>query len=383
MNYLKKLQELSRGIETQKPYKGYFYKVSDIITILVVGLLCNLCSAHEIYQWACSKTVSTLLSEHFGINKIPCYAQFMNILGNIKADSLDKIFMEWCKFLVENQIKDKTIAIDGKTICATANMQNFENPLHIVSAYISEYGLTIGQVAVSDKSNEIPATQQLIKMINVQGALVVADALNCQKETAKVIIENGGDYLLAVKENQKDIYRDIKLLFETESDKFETFNKSEKSHGRIETRTAWVCQDIEWYANRNKWCGLSCFGAVQRICETNGKTSSEIRYYISSRKLSAKELLTYSRNEWGIESMHWVLDVVFKEDKTTLMEKDAQRTLNTLRKTALNIVRLYKTAFAPKSSLVGIMRNNLFEPESIPTFLHRLSKCKSLEVTGN
>lgn len=243
----------------------------------------------------------------------------------------------------------------------------------LVSAYLSELGLTIGQVAVESKSNEIPATQALIKMINVQDAIVVADALNCQRETAKVVIDGGGDYLLAVKENQKDLYRDVELFFQTESNTLETFKKSEKGHGRIETRTAWVCHDIEWYENRKKWLQLSCFGAVERICETKGKTSREIRYYISSRKLSAKEILTYSRNEWGIESMHWVLDVIFNEDRTTLMEKDAQRTLNTLRKTALNLVRMYKTAFAPKSSLVGIMRKNLFEPENISVFLKNLS----------
>lgn len=378
MNYLIKLQEMAREIETIEKYNGYYYKVSDVITILVVGLLCNLRSAHEIYQWSRSKTVCGVLGEHFGIIKLPCYAQFMNILGNIKADSLDKIFMQWCKMIIEGQMKGKTIAIDGKTICTTASMQSFDSPLHIVSAYVSEYGLTIGQVAVSSKSNEIPATQALIKMIEVQGALVVADALNCQRTTAKAVIDGGGDYLLAVKENQKDLYRDIKLLFQTESGTFESFKKSEKGHGRIETRTAWVSHDVEWYENRKRWSHLSCFGAVERVSQTKGKTSREIRYYISNRKLTAKDLLTYSRNEWGIESMHWILDVIFNEDRTTLMETDAQRTLNTLRKTALNVIRMYKTAFAPKSSLVSIMRNNLFEPENIPFFLKQLGTINPL-----
>lgn len=131
INYLTKLQEMASEIETKKAYDGYYYKVSDIITILAVGLLCNLRSAHEIYQWSCVKPVGTLLLEYFGIEKLPCYAQLMNILGNIKADSLDKVFMEWCEFLVQNQIKDKTIAIDGKTICTTANMKSFDSPLHI------------------------------------------------------------------------------------------------------------------------------------------------------------------------------------------------------------------------------------------------------------
>ena len=244
MKYLKRLQEMASEIETKEAYEGYYYKVSDIVTILVIGLLCALQSAHEIYQWSCSEIVRNILAKDFGIERMPCYAQFMNILGNIKADSLDGIFINWCKTLAENQIKDKTIAIDGKTIRATKNIKAFESPLHIVSAYIAEYGLTIGQAAVDGKTNEIPATRALIKMIQVQDALVVADALNCQKKTAQAVIDGGGDYLLAAKENQKDLYDDVKLFFETESASMERFEKSEKSHGRLETRTAWVSHDV-------------------------------------------------------------------------------------------------------------------------------------------
>lgn len=380
MNYLRKLQEMSMEIETKEPYTGYYYSVADVITILVIGLLSNLQTPHEIHQWACSEPVRLMLREDFGMEKVSCYAQFMNILGNIKADSLDRIFISWCKMLVENQLKDKTIAIDGKTIRSTGNMNVYDHPLHIVSAYVSEYGLTLGQVAVDSKSNEIPATQTLIKMLNIEGAMVVADALNCQKKTARAIVDGGGDYLLAVKENQKDLYNDERLLFETESVDMEWFQTKEKSHGRIEIRTAWVTQDIAWYANRNLWANLSCFGAVRRQCEIKGKTSDETRYYISNRPLCAEELIKYSRNEWGVESMHWLLDVIYDEDRTLLMEKDAQRTLNTLRKTALNLIRMYKTAFAPKSSLVGIMRNNLFNPSFIPAFLLRLSDISSFPL---
>jgi predicted transposase YbfD/YdcC len=372
MDYLKQLQDMASEIETREPYKGYFYKVSDIVTILAVGLLCNLQTAHEIYQWSCAEGARKILAEYFMIEKFPCYAQFMNILGNVKADSLDSIFMNWCKMLVQNQLKDKTIAIDGKTVCATGNMKAYDNPLHIVSAYVAEYGLTIGQVAADAKSNEIPAAQALIKMLNIKDALVVADALNCQKKTSQAIIDGGGDYLLAAKGNQKDLYSDIRLLFESERDGMERFQKSEKSHGRLETRTAWVTRDVNWYENRKEWTDLSCFGMVRRACGTEGRASDDTRYYISSRKLSAEELLQYSRGEWGVESMHWMLDVIYSEDRTLLMNKDAQRTLNTLRKTALNLVRIFKTALSPKSSMVGIMRNNLFNPHAIPLFFERL-----------
>jgi predicted transposase YbfD/YdcC len=378
MNYIKKLNEMAKDIETKEAYSGYYYKVSDVVTILVIGLLCSLKNAHEIYQWSCSKTVKPMLLEFFGIERLPCYAQFMNILSNVRADSLDRIFMDWCKILVENRLQDKTIAIDGKTVRATGNMKAFESPLHIVSAHVSELGMTIGQVTVNDKSNEIPATQALIALLNVKGTLVVADALNCQKKTAQAIIDGGGDYLLAAKENHKDLFHDIKLLFDTEKTEMQRFQRVEKSHGRQEIRTAIITHDVDWYEDKKSWPNLSCFGAVRRICEVNGKRSDEVRYYISSKKLTAEKLSQYSRNEWGVESMHWMLDVIFNEDRTTLMEKDAQRTLNTLRKTALNLIRIYRDAYAPKSSLVAIMRNNLFDPCGIPQFFESLSVISGL-----
>ncbi len=166
---------------------------------------------------------------------------------------------------------------------STDAMDAFGNPLHIVSAQIAEFGLTIGQVAVENKSNEIPAVQALIKMLCIEGALVVADALNCQKKTAQAIIEGHEDYLLAVKGNQPNLHSDIKLFFETESGELEKFVASEKGHGRFETRTAWVAHDTGWYENGDKWPNLACFGAVRRVCVQKGKTSTETRYYISSR----------------------------------------------------------------------------------------------------
>ncbi len=165
MNYLEKLREMARAVKTREAYAGYFYKAADIVTILAVGLLCALKSAHEIYQWSCSDAARKVFSEYFGIEKMPCYAQFMNILGNVKADSLDQIFIKRCKMLAENRLKDKTIAIDGKTVRAAGNMNAYESPLHIVSAYI----------AADDKSSGIPAVQELIKTLSIEGALVAAD----------------------------------------------------------------------------------------------------------------------------------------------------------------------------------------------------------------
>lgn len=374
MDYLKGLKELAEEVEPETEYRGYWYKLSDVITILEIGLLCSLRSAHEIWQWSNSKWVGEMLREEFGIRKIPCYAQFMNILGNVKAESLNRSFMKWCEMLVEGGVVGKTIAIDGKAVCSTGNMQSYKSPLHIVSAYITELGITIGQLATEDKSNEIPTVQALIELLDITGSVVVADALNCQRETAKRVVEGGGAYLLAVKENQADLHEDVRLFFETEAETCEKYETVEKGHGRIETRTAWVCDDVSWYENKERWMGLRCFGAVRRVSYEKEKTSEETRYYICSKALSAQEMLMYSRNEWGVESMHWMLDVVFDEDRTLLMSANAQRVLNILRKTALNLVKTFKTLTASKKSLVGIMRDNLFDPHNIPAFFLALAK---------
>lgn len=368
MDYLKKLQEMAAEVESEKAYKGYWYKISDIVTILAIGLLSGLQNAHEIWQWANSRRVAELFHTYFEIKRMPCYAQFMNILGNINVESLNHSFMKWCKLLLEDNIAGKTVAIDGKTICSTVNMQAYTSPLHIVSAYISEMGITIGQLATEDKSNEIPTVQALIKLLDIKGAIVVADALNCQRATATAIVDGGGDYLLAVKENQPDLFYDVKLFFEGENMSLEKYEKTESGHGRLETRTAWITHDVSWYENKARWAGLSCFGAVRRICYEKEKRSDETRYFISNKPLSPEALLAHSRNEWGVESMHWLLDVHFNEDRTLLMSANAQRALNILRKTAINLVKSYKSITASKKSLIGIMRDNLFDVDNIPSF---------------
>ncbi len=316
----------------------------------------------DIHFWASSKTVSKMLSIVFGIRKIPCYSHFTNLVGIINGDELNKIFMEFFSKLVGNVV-GKTIAIDGKTVCSTANMGKFESPLHIASAFVAENGITIGQLAVEAKSNEIPAVQELIRLLDITGATVVADALNCQKKTAKAILKAGADYVLSVKKNQRNLYEDISEFvefkrtdeIEKQESPMEKITKTEKGHGRTEKRTAYITHDVEWLESRDKWAGLQTLGAVV--------TASETRYYISSRKLSAEQLIEITRNEWTVESMHWQLDVIFNEDRTTLHEKNAQVTLNILRKTALNVLKTYCNNFEPKSRMVDVMRKCLHDSD--------------------
>ena len=355
-------------------YQGYYYRLSSTIEILIMGLMCRMTTLADIHEWAISKNVQPMLAESFGISKIPCYSHFTNLVGMIDARELNKIFMEFfCKLIGE--VAGKTIAIDGKTICSTANMKNFKNPLHVASAFVVENGITIGQLAADSKSNEIPAVRELIRLLNVEGATIVMDALNCQTKTAKEILEAKADYVLSVKKNQRNLHDDIAEMFEfkqtdpceSKLSPIEKIVKTEKSHGRIETRTASVVHDIAWLNERCNFPQIRTIGSIT--------TKAETRYYISSKVLSATELLTITRQEWAVESMHWQLDVIFGEDVTTLHEANSQLLLNILRKAVLNVLKVYRNNYEPKSSMSSITRKCLHDTDMLLDVLEKFSNC--------
>jgi predicted transposase YbfD/YdcC len=335
----------------------------------ICGLLCGLRDMKAICQYCQSEPAKQMFAEQFGITKIPSYVQFTRIIGIIKIESLNAIFRKWSESITRQNMTEKTIAIDGKTIKSTGAMRTYKNPLHIVSAYVTELGITIGQTAVQSKTNEIPAAQELIQQINICGTIVTADALNCQKETAKLIIEGKGDYVLAVKGNHKDLYEDIRDMFEfVTTDPCEAREKNydyaysiEKNRNRIEKREGFIISDLEWLESRKEWKSLACIGMVKSTRTVKEESSIETRFYISSKKLTPEQLITYTRNEWGVESMHWLLDVHFEEDKTKAFDENTQKNLNVFRKIVLNLLRIYKTVTSSKQPYSGIMRGCLFD----------------------
>ena len=353
------IEEMKKATK-QVEYQGYSYKLSNIIEVLILGLMCRMQTLKDIHYWADSKAVRPMLAEHFGIIKIPCYSHFVALVGMVDATELNKIFMSFFAKLVESVV-GKTIAIDGKTICSTVNMVHYESALHIESAFVVENGITIGQLATDSKSNEIPAVRELIRLLDVKGATIVMDALNCQADTAREILVKEADYVLSVKKNQQNLYEDIaEMLTFKQSDicekktaPLDSITKTEKGHGRIETRTAIATHEVEWLQERCKIEGIKTIGAII--------TKTETRYYISSRKLTATQLMTLTRQEWAVESMHWQLDVIFGEDVTTLHERNTQIALNILRKTVLNVIKLYRNKYELKLNMTDIMRKCLHD----------------------
>jgi predicted transposase YbfD/YdcC len=364
-------------VETKQEYDGYWYSVKNVIVMSILGSLCGLRNMIMIVEWAKSARVTQFLQEKMKIPRVPGYTQFTNIMGIIKSESLNEAFVKWIGSVAE--ISGKTIAIDGKTIRSTEKISVYEKPIHIVSAYISELRMTIAQKAAESKGNEPEAFRELLEMLELSGALVVADALNCKAKTCEKIIEGGADYLLCIKRNNAKLCEEIKSYIHDDDnrDRIEKFKTVEKNGNRIEHRTAYVNYDIGKLKNAEKWAKLTCIGAIHRQFEINGKRSDEWHYYISSRKLNAQDFLRHVRLEWGVESMHWLLDVHFDEDRTRAFNDNTQKNLNIIRKIALNLIADFKRDTESKKPVSGVMRSCLFDVDFLEDFLNSLAYCLS------
>ncbi len=360
-------------IQLLQEYDPYFCSVKEAIALVIIGTFCGFKNLKQIHQWASHEKISNLLQETFGIKRIPCYFWLTRLLKIIDSDSMNQCFVHWVSSLLPENMEGQTISFDGKTIRSTNKMECFEQPLQIVSAQIAELGLTFAQETVYDKSNEIPTVQNLIKTLKLKGCIVVADALNCQKETATAIVEQRADYILSVKDNHKNLRKNIED-FVQDKELRKTMDQaiaSEKNRDRFEKRVAYVCSEINWLEEKGEWESLKSIGAIQTKFTSKNKTTEEWHYFIISKQISASDLLKHVRNEWSVETMHWLLDVHFQEDFCRMQEANIQKVLNMIRKIVLNSMRSYKDKTKSKRPISNIMLDCLIDPCLI------LEVCKS------
>ena len=362
-----KLVEYFEEVEINQEYSGYFCSIPEAISIVVLGSLCGLRNISQIHQWAESDKAAEFLKEKFGIEHIPCYYWLLSLLKMVKPESLNKCLMKWAETMLPEDRAGLTISLDGKSIRSTGKMESYDSPLHIISAQISELGITFASKSVEGKSNEIPAVQQLIAELDIEGCMIVADALNCQKETAEAVVKGKGDYLLDAKGNQPSLEEEIRDYVQDEALRKTMDRKSviEKSRDRIERRTAYTTADMDWLYGKEKWKNLCCIGAIKTEFERKGVNTEEWHYYISSRRLTALELLHHARMEWTVETMHWLLDVHFAEDFCRIVNKTIQQNLNMLRKFALSLIKRFKISSNSKRPISQIMFHCLLDPLAI------------------
>lgn len=326
------------------------YKLSEILFVLVCGLLCGLRGYEEIADMA--EIRWNFFKKQIKNERPPCAATLCNVLRHVNPERLELCLQGIFRnvFGILPNTTERQITIDGKTICG-------KHSIHIVTAMMADEYLSIGQVTVGEKTNEIPAVSELLDLLDVKGDIISADAMHCQIDTVKKIIEKKGDYVLQVKKNQRSFYEDIAGLFKLAkiSNRYETIDRN---HGRIEKR---ICQvlpddmvDREYF---NRWEGLKKIFSIERIVDKNGEIRRETSYYISSKDTTAENLLAYTRKHWQIESMHWILDKVLGEDGAFLRNKNAQECMNGMRKFAIAVMKKYIDHAQPKKkSISGNMR---------------------------
>ena len=366
MKNIKKLTitKYFQEVELTEKYEPYFCSVEEAISIVIIGTFCGFRNLKQIHQWADHDKIKKMLRIKFGIKHIPCYYWLTQLLKIIEPESMNKCFSEWMTSLLPENMEGYTVSLDGKTICSTANMECYKQALHIVSAQISELGMTFGQEAVSGKSNEIPATQRLIKMLKLKGCVIVADALNCQKTTAKAIVSQGADYILSVKDNHPNLKKDIEDFVQDKQlrTSMKKATTTEKNRERIEKRTAYICDKIDWLKPNHDWVNLCCIGAINTHVTKKNIVSNKWHYYISNKELTPEELLKHIRGEWSVETMHWLLDVHFCEDDCRVQDEHIQKVLNMIRKIAINSIRLFKNKTNSKRAFSNIMLDCLIDP---------------------
>jgi predicted transposase YbfD/YdcC len=281
-------------------------------------------------------------------NGIPSRDCIRRILSTLKPEAFQTCFQSWIATLVSEDMDTRpTIAIDGKTLRRSHDQSAGLGPLHLVSAWTSEHGLSLGQVATEEKSNEITAIPALIDRIDVKGAIVTIDAMGCQKEIAKKIVDAKGDYVLAVKDNQPKLHEAIKELFsdERQGDLLKMPHRehqtSEKGHGRKDERCYVLAKIPRNVPFKDAWPGATAVGMAVRVTEkSDGTTSGDVRYFITSCYLSGKRFAQTVRGHWSIEnSLHWVLDVTFDEDQSRTRKRRIADNLSWLRRFAISLLK--------------------------------------------
>ena len=333
--------------------------LEEIVFIAICAILCGADNWLEIAEFAESKFdwLSTFLSLPGGI---PSHDTFRRVFCLVDPLAFQACFSDWITALMSRHDLTpirldppelKPIAIDGKTQRGSARRTVGQSPLHMVSAWAVENHLTLGQVATHAKSNEITAIPELLELLDLEGAVVTIDAMGCQKDIAAGIVQRKGGYALAVKENQPHLYEDIEQSFEKVLENgepgvdFTEVVTEEVRGGRHETRTCCVIKDLSGIRDARLWVGLTAICMVTSERVVNGVPASEVRYYIGSVDATAEKYMKWVRGHWGIEnSLHWVLDVCFREDEQRHWAGNSAENLSWLRKLALCLLKAAKNS---------------------------------------
>ena len=325
------------------------HRLQDILAIAICAVICGADGWTQVALFGRSKIkwFKTFLAL---ANGIPSHDTLGRVFAKLDPTAFEECFLKWITALATAS-RGRLIAIDGKTIRRSLDAANGKAAIHMVSAWCEANHMVLGQVATDAKSNEITAIPRLLKLLDLDGAVVTIDAAGCQKKIARQIITQGGDYILQLKGNQGGLHDETVMLFEQclrddcHGVAYHTASTTNGGHGRIEQRRLWATAEVAWFAERSKWKNLRSLICVQAQRTINGQTSREHRYYISSLPANdAAALLDYIRGHWGIENrLHWSLDVNFREDDRRIRQGHAAENFSRLSRIALNLLKAETT----------------------------------------
>lgn len=329
--------------------RGLRHELENLIVMSIYAVLCGYTDAENMafFMKLQEPYFTQLLDLKYGV---PSADTLLRVFALISPESFMQAFYRWIKDVmqtlhIDNHTDIQQIAIDGKAVRAAA-VKGGHIP-YIISAYLENYGLSIGQLKAGEKTNEIKEIPRLLKELEIENCVITIDAIGCQKQIARQIVEQKGHYCLAVKNNQRILYEEIEDYFtyaeKEETEKLSFYKTVEKDHGRIETRTYITSSEIYYITGKEQWKNLKQIGKVESIREIKGEKSRETRYYILDKDYTAEEMSKIVRGHWKIETnLHWVLDVHFQEDRCKGKQETAMQNLSLVRKICYNLMKLDK-----------------------------------------
>lgn len=340
--------------------RNQIYPLMDIIGVAIIGILCSGNDWVNVVKWA-NAYEGWFQSVGLCLEGIPSHDTIGRFFRLVNPKAFETCFVQWVQTLANNI--QGVIAIDGKTICNSADLFNKKKAAHIVTAFAAENDIILGQLKTAEKSNEITAIPELLNTLKLKGCIITIDAMGCQTAITKKIKEQGGDYVIGLKGNQGNLHAEAINFFDQVLDvgaqeaECGYAKTVEKEHGRIEEREIWITSDLSWLEGAEEWDGLKSLICIKSIRHEKEKTSEEMKYYISSLSVSAGRIGEIIRMHWAIENkLHWHLDVTFNEDKSKIYAGNGAENFSLLKRCVLNLVKAdttEKASISTKRKMAG------------------------------
>lgn len=345
----KSLRNEFASLKDPRVQRTRLHSLNDILVITICGFVCGVDNWVDLELFGKAKLAwfKTFLQLPSGI---PSHDTFGRLYAALDPVEFSRCFARWMRGI--SKVTDgQLVALDGKTLRRSFDTAAEKSAIHMVSAWAARNHVVLGQVKTDEKSNEITAIPKLLEMLYLEGCLVTMDAMGCQREVVKQIVDKGADYVISLKGNHPTLHAQVEDFFcEARLERFETvahtfFETSDEGHGRTEVRRYWLTHQLDNFRQRGEWAGLTSLGMVEAERTEKGVTSHDVRYFISSLPGDAAEKFGAAvRGHWGIENgLHWVLDVAFREDESRVRKGNAPENMAMMRHVALNLLKTATT----------------------------------------